>query len=151
MRRANLIAPRVYRNLVYRVGRQWHWVNVVRVDSDKIAARLAEPSRAVFRAYRGREILGFFELVRLEKGIVELEYLGLLPKVLGKGYGRTLLEAAIAEACALGAEKLVARTCTLDHPAAAPLYLAAGFRIVGYQRDVVVPLTRSEIDALTNS
>ena len=88
-------------------------------------------------------IAGYFELVRRAdaRGAVEVEllYFGLVAEAQGRGLGRRLLERAIAEAWALGAERMVLNTCTLDHPAALPNYLARGFRVVRDESYEVAP------------
>lgn len=146
---ARNLSPDRYRLLVDAVGRPWHWVDVVRADAAALAARLAEPDRRISLVSAQGVIVGFFEVRTLDPDTVELEYLGLLPEAVGKGLGTTLLRTAIDCARKLGApRRLVARTCTLDHPAALPLYRRAGFRVVGYQRDRVHPLTPDEVAAL---
>ncbi|MHB1223101.1 MAG: GNAT family N-acetyltransferase, partial [Gemmatimonadaceae bacterium] len=69
----------------------------------------------------------------------ELAYFGLVRGVQGRGLGRWLLERAIAEAWAGGADLLWLHTCSLDHPAAIPNYRARGFRPFAtllYEEDV---------------
>ena len=74
------------------------------------------------------DLAGFFELRTEEDGAVEIALFGLVPKVQGKGFGKHLLTGAAETAWAIGATRVWLHTCTLDHPAALPNYLARGFR-----------------------
>lgn len=72
----------------------------------------------------------------------ELVYFGLVRNVHGRGLGRWLLERAIAEAWADGADLLWLHTCSLDHPAAIPNYRGRGFQpfaTFAYEEEVVDP------------
>jgi GNAT superfamily N-acetyltransferase len=57
-----------------------------------------------------------------------LSFLGLLPEAIGQGFGRILIQEAIRRAFAKPIERLWLHTCTLDHPAALPVDIAAGLR-----------------------
>jgi GNAT superfamily N-acetyltransferase len=61
---------------------------------------------------------------------VEIAYFGLAPAFQGRGLGRYLLVRAAQEAWLAGggARRVWLHTCTLDHAAALPNYLARGFR-----------------------
>ena len=60
---------------------------------------------------------------------MNLSYFGLRPQALGRGVGRLLLDAAVADARARSPAGTVrVNTCTADHPRALPNYLDAGFR-----------------------
>ena len=70
---------------------------------------------------------GYVELKRHTDGAVELNYFGLLAPYIGHGLGAHLLTEAVDRAWAMGATRVVLNTCSLDHPAALPNYLARGF------------------------
>jgi GNAT superfamily N-acetyltransferase len=61
---------------------------------------------------------------------VEIMYFGLVSAYMGRGLGGWLLTRAVEEAFALGGERVILNTCTLDAPQALPNYLARGFIIV---------------------
>lgn len=76
---------------------------------------------------------GFFMLDRREAvhgaGASDLAYFGLMPEARGRGLGPWLLGEAIAAGWARdGTARLTVNTCSLDHPAALPLYQKLGFR-----------------------
>jgi hypothetical protein len=53
---------------------------------------------------------------------------------MGRGLGGWLLTRAAEESFALGANRVILNTCTLDAPQALPNYLARGFAIVREDR-----------------
>jgi GNAT superfamily N-acetyltransferase len=57
-----------------------------------------------------------------------IRFLGLSPELAGQGHGRWLFASLLAEARRPGIERVRVHTCTLDHPAALPAYVRAGFR-----------------------
>jgi GNAT superfamily N-acetyltransferase len=72
-------------------------------------------------------------------GEVELVQFGLTPEFIGQGLGKFFLQWAIDRAWGYGPRRLWLHTCTLDHPAALPNYLKAGFRIYKEERTVRGP------------
>jgi ribosomal protein S18 acetylase RimI-like enzyme len=73
---------------------------------------------------------GYVELDRKGPGLVEIDYLGLLPSFTGGGLGAHLLTSACERAFAMGAGIVLLNTCNLDHPRARANYEARGFRAV---------------------
>ncbi len=96
-------------------------------DED-IREYLAQPEISVWLMTHDGERAGYFELRRCEDGSTEIAYFGLLPKFIGRGFGRYLLTRAVEQAWAGGANRVWLHTCTLDDPAALPNYLKRGFR-----------------------
>ena len=77
---------------------------------------------------------GYFEIDGREAPAhVELDYFGLIPAVQGQGLGKWLLAEAIRACWARKPERVIVQTCTLDGPAALPLYQKLGF--VPYGRE----------------
>ena len=62
-------------------------------------------------------------------GEIELAYFGLFAEFRRQGLGSYLLDWAIQQALSYQPERLWVHTCELDHPAALPTYLKAGFQI----------------------
>lgn len=128
----------LYRELYGGVGRDYHWRDRLPWTDEQVAAHLASPAIRLWVLRQEGAPRGFFELARHDDGSVEIAYFGLMPGVTGRGLGRALLSAAIA--AAWGPDPRPSRvwvhTCTLDHPAALPNYLARGFRITRTERYV---------------
>ena len=80
----------------------------------------------------------------------QIAYLGLLPERVGRGLGRYLREAAIAEAARLWPVRIWLHTCTLDHPSALPNYRARGFQELRTEH-YAVEATVEEVLALVRS
>jgi GNAT superfamily N-acetyltransferase len=122
-------SPGFWRFLYTEVGRQYRWIDRLAWTDEKIAAYLANPAIQLWILETGGSVAGYFELRRDEDHSVEIAYIGLLPPFVGRGLGRCLLTAAVEQAWACGAQRVWLHTCSFDHPAALPNYLARGFRI----------------------
>ena len=136
-----------YRYLIDRVGRKWHWVNVLRMSDEELAAGLHREDRDIRVLYLDGAPAGFFDLKPHLPGEVELAYFGMMEHAHGQGIGRWFLGAAISAAWAHGPKSVTVQTCTLDHPAALPLYQKLGFTPVAQKKEVVHPLTIAERSA----
>lgn len=120
--------PAAYRALYAAVGRAWHWHERDAWSDERLTAHLANPDVGVWVLRVDGVAAGYFELRRHGDGAVELAYFGLMGAYLGRGLGRWLLEQAVATAWTWTSTRVWLHTCTLDHPAALPNYLARGFR-----------------------
>ena len=121
--------PARYRALFRRVGGRWLWYSRLAMDDARLVAEIGEVHAVVDP--RGVEI-GMIELDFRRAGICLIRFLGLVPELAGKGHGRWLFAMMMAKAWRPGVERLEVSTCSLDHPAALPAYLRAGF--VAYAR-----------------
>lgn len=124
-----------WRALYRQIGAPWHWHDRDTWSDDSLAAHLARPDVQVFRVTAdlgpdGPEAAGFLELERHGDGSVEIAYLGLDQRVLGRRLGSWLVVQAVETAFNWGANRVWLHTCTLDAAAALPNYLARGFRIL---------------------
>ena len=123
-----------WRALYRQIGAPWHWHDRDAWDDGTLAAHLARPAIQVYHvtADLGPEwtdAAGFLELERHGDGSVEIAYIGLDQRVLGRRLGGWLVAQAVETAFAAGAVRVWLHTCTLDAPAALPNYLARGFHI----------------------
>ncbi|RUY60399.1 GNAT family N-acetyltransferase, partial [Mesorhizobium sp. M7A.F.Ca.CA.001.05.1.1] len=87
---------------------------------------------------------GFFDLKPHLPEEVELAYFGMMEHATGQGIGRWFLGSAIAAAWSHGPKRVTVQTCTLDHPAALPLYQKLGFAPVAQKKEIVHPLPFAE-------
>jgi GNAT superfamily N-acetyltransferase len=142
--RANDIPLHYYRYLMDRVGRKWHWVNALREDDEALETALHAPGRDIRVLYLDGAPAGFFDIRPHLPLSAELGYFGLTDRAMGTGLGRWFLGAAIQTAWALGPRRVTVQTCTLDHPAALPLYQKLGFAPVGQSQEVVQPMPLKE-------
>jgi len=145
--RARAIPLHFYRYLVDRVGRRWHWVNILRMSDEELAASIHAPDRDIRVFYLDGAPAGFFDLKPHLPGEVELAYFGMMDHATGQGLGRWFLGAAVDAAWSYSPERVTVQTCTLDHPAALPLYQKLGFAPVGQKKEVVKPMPFAERSA----
>lgn len=117
-----------YRMLFRRVGAKWLWFSRLAMDDSALRAAVADVHSAL--AADGEEV-GLVELDFRTRGECLIRFLGLVPELAGQGHGRWLLARTLELAWRPGVAKVRVHTCTLDHPAALPAYLRAGFRVTG--------------------
>jgi GNAT superfamily N-acetyltransferase len=118
-----------YRALFAAVGARWLWFSRLAMGDAELAAKAGEVHSAVDQA---GEDVGLVELDFRERGLCQIRFLGLVPALAGIGHGRWLFAETLRLAWAPGIARVQVHTCSLDHPAALPAYLRAGFR--PYQR-----------------
>lgn len=114
-----------YRALFRKIGQNWLWFSRLAMDEATLLANIAEV-HAVLDA-DGAEV-GLVELDFRGRRECLIRFLGLMPELTGRGHGRWLFAQTLALAWQPGIEEVRVHTCTLDHPAALPSYLRAGFR-----------------------
>ena len=119
------VDPARYRPLFERVGGRWLWYSRLAMDDEKLRATIAEVHAVV--EPDGAEV-GMIELDFREPGECLIRFLGLVPELAGQGHGRWLFGEVLALAWRPDVRRVHVNTCTLDHPAALPSYLKAGFR-----------------------
>ena len=118
--------PDRYRALFRRVGAPWLWYSRLIMSDDELHSALGEVH--VVRGPDGGDA-GVIELERAP-GVSRIRFLGLVPELTGRGHGRWLIDSALRLAWQDGVEQVELYTCSLDHPAAMPAYLRAGFTAV---------------------
>ncbi len=133
-----------YRYLMDRVGRKWHWVNALRLTDEELAASLHREDRDIRVLYLEGAPAGFFEIKPHLPHEVELAYFGMMDHAIGQGLGRWFLGAAIETAWSYKPQRVTVQTCTMDHPAALPLYQKLGFAPVGQKHELVRTMTLAE-------
>jgi GNAT superfamily N-acetyltransferase len=118
-------SPAQYRLLFERVGGRWLWYSRLAMDDATLQSKMAEVHAAIDR--HGMEV-GMIELDFATPGECLIRFLGLVPELAGKGHGRWLFAQMLTLAWRQGISRVHVTTCTLDHPAALPAYLRAGFK-----------------------
>jgi GNAT superfamily N-acetyltransferase len=119
------VDPDKYRTLFRRVGGRWLWYSRLAMDDAALLANVAEVHAVADP--RGVEV-GMVELDFRQPGECLIRFLGLVPELSGKGHGKWLFAQTLALAWRKGVERVHVNTCSLDHPAALPSYMKAGFR-----------------------
>jgi GNAT superfamily N-acetyltransferase len=138
-----------YRYLMFRTGRPWHWVYRLRMADDDLRAIVHAATTDIHVLHLEGAPAGFFEIDRLTPGETNIAYFGLMQHAAGRGLGRWFLSEAIQSALESGPSKVTVNTCTLDHPAALPLYQKLGFKPVAREDVVIRPLSKSDLLSLS--
>ncbi len=82
------------------------------------------------------------EIDATDERSVEIQFFGLAPDFIGRGYSRFFLANAIDLAWSANPGEVRIETCTLDHPAALALYQKFGFTVFDQRQgrvDVLEP------------
>jgi len=127
-----------YRALYNQIGAPWLWWLRRVMPDDLLARHLASPTVTISVLRVNGEAAGFFETDTSSWPDVNLNYFGLLPKFIGQGLGKPLLDAAVDSVFSSGSplRGMTVNTCTADHKRALPNYKAAGFVEVRRVREV---------------
>lgn len=125
LERWRVVDPDRYRTLFRRVGEKWLWFSRLAMDDATLLAKVADVHAVIDRS---GEPVGLLELDFRTPGECLIRFLGLAPELAGQGHGKWLFAETLRLAWAPGVGRLRVHTCTLDHPAALPSYLRAGFR-----------------------
>ena len=116
-----------YRFLYNTIGEPWLWGDRRKLSDEEIRAILQHPLVELHVLYLGGEPVGYAELDRRVEGDIEVAYFGIRPEFTGRRLGTYLLSHAIRRAWTFRPDRVWIHTCTLDHPAALPLYRRSGF------------------------
>ncbi len=132
------ISVAAYRGLYDDVGRQWHWVNRRLLTDRQLSAIIHHPATEIFTLKRLDQPIGFVELNFKLFPQVEIVFVGLVAKAIGEGLGSLMLQQAISYIYSRAPSRVIIQTCTLDHPAALPLYQRYGFTPIGRKQVTII-------------
>ena len=125
-----------------------HVVNpTLKLSDEELEATIHREDRDIRVLYLDGAPAGFFDVKPYLPQEAELAYFGMMEHAQGQGIGRWFLGAAIEACWSHDPRKVTVQTCTLDHPAALPLYQKLGFRPVAQKKEVVQPITPAERSA----
>jgi GNAT superfamily N-acetyltransferase len=138
--RARRPTPAFCRFLNNTVGAEYNWVDRKLMSDERLRSIVHDDRVEIHVLYVDGTPAGFVELDRRVDGQVELSYFGIMPEFIGKGLGKYFLDWAVDTAWSYNPRRVWVHTCDLDHEAALPLYLKAGFTIYDERViDQVVP------------
>jgi GNAT superfamily N-acetyltransferase len=120
-----------------RVGEPHGWTGRSAWSEARWAEHLAKPGVRAFVARVGGEPVGLIELEARPGGEVEITVFGLVPELVGRGFGGHLLTRAVRLAWdarpppgETPTRRVWLHTASTDHGHALPNYLGRGFRVV---------------------
>jgi GNAT superfamily N-acetyltransferase len=117
---------RFNRDLYFRVGERWGWIDKRPWTDRQWKEYGAAPELRTFAAYYDDALAGYYELRRDDEDGIEIAYFGLLDQFIARGLGGALLTSAIKEAWRLSPKRVWVHTCNRDHPQALANYQARG-------------------------
>lgn len=135
--RAEAPPAHFYRYLYDTIGKPYNWVSRRRLSDEELVKIIHDPDVYIYVLYVNGAPAGMAELDLRARRTAELKFFGLAPEFHGRGLGRYFLTNVIDLAWTLGPERLRLETCTLDHPAALPLYQKLGFAPVDQRKGLV--------------
>ena len=138
-----------YRYLMFRTGKPWTWVYRLRLPDNELAAIIHAETTEIYVLHLDGAPAGFFEIDRSTPDETNIAYFGLMIHAAGRGLGRWFLSEAIHAALTNNPVKVTVNTCTLDHPAALPLYQKLGFAPVAREDVMIRPLDDSDLLSLS--
>ncbi len=118
-----------YRTLYEAVGKDFYWLSRRKMTDEKLAAVIGDPLNEIHVLHVDGSLAGFAELDRRQPIEIELVQFGLMPPFIGQGLGKWFLQWTVDKAWSYHPNRFWLHTCTLDHRAALPNYLKAGFAL----------------------
>jgi len=117
------------------VGKDFYWLSRRKMSDEALAAVISDPRTELHVLHIDGTPAGFAELDRRQPEEIELVQFGLTGAFIGQGLGKWFLQWTIDKAWSYGPRRFWLHTCSLDHAAALPNYLKAGF--VQFKQEVV--------------
>ena len=134
--RARSPSVRYYRFLYDSVGTDWSWFDRKLMSDRELNGIIKDDLVEIDVLHAGGVPAGFSELDLRRPGEVEIVYLGIMPEFMRQGLGVYLVDWTVRRAWSHEPQRVWLHTCELDHDAAIPLYLKAGFEV--YDERVVL-------------
>jgi len=125
-----------YLSLFRAIGAPWLWTSRLKMPIAELNDILTHPDVHIHAVRKDGQDIGLVELDFRRPDCNEIAFFGLISTATGQGYGRWMMEQAIAKAFTHRKIRLFLHTCTLDSPAALPFYQRCGFR--AYARAVEI-------------
>ncbi len=118
-----------YRYLYDVVGSSYYWSSRKLLTDDALIQVIHDPNTYIYVLYMNGSPAGFSEFDRRDPQDVEIKFFGLAPEFTGKGLSRWFLAQILDLIWGFAPKRVRLETCTLDHPAALPLYQKMGFTV----------------------
>ena len=113
-----------------RVGKKHHWVDRLEWTDKTWIEYVSNKNVKTYVLHHKNDLAGYFELIlHLDKGEIEIAYLGLLEEYQNKKLGSYLLSSAIKKSFLEKAKRVCVHTCSLDHKNALNNYISRGMKI----------------------
>jgi GNAT superfamily N-acetyltransferase len=129
---------RFNRDLYFRVGEQWDWIDKRPWTDDQWKEYATARDLRTFAGYYDEALAGYYELRRDREGGIEIAYFGLFPEFIGRGLGGALLTSAIERAWRMEPKtsRVWVHTCNRDHPQALANYQSRGMTVYKVEEEL---------------
>lgn len=124
-----------YRSLYNAVGQDYAWRSKLKLSDAALTELISNPQIEVHVLFVDGVRAGFAEFDRRQPQEIEMVQFGLTRDFIGQGLGKWFLQYMIDKAWSYQPQRFWLHTCTLDHAAALPNYLKAGF--VQFKHEIV--------------
>ena len=129
----NLVEPKDFqlnKFLYKQVGKKYKWIDRLIWTDQNWIDYVSNKNLSTYVLKDANDLVGYFELIFCEKKQeIEIAYFGILEDYFGKKLGGFLLSEAIKKSFLIGAKRIWAHTCSLDHRNALNNYLARGMKV----------------------
>ena len=126
VREVGIPDPAINHFFFVNVGRPWKWYSRLTWGFEEWKNWVEKDRVRTWIGYIQGTPFGYFELEDQDNSI-EISFIGVLPRFIGKGLGGGLLSEAVRIAWDSRPARIWLHTCSLDHEFAIPNYLARGF------------------------
>lgn len=133
-----------YRYLYDLIGAPYNWVSRRYISNEMLAGLIQDENVYLYVLYCNGAPAGMAEIDFRDRHNAEIKFFGLVPDYVGKRLGRYFFTNIIDTAWMLGPKRVTIETCTLDHPAALPLYQKLGFSVFDQKKGRVELIDASE-------
>lgn len=135
-----------YRYLYDLIGAPYNWVSRRRLSDKDLAALIQHDDVYIYVLYVDGVPAGMAEVDARSADTHELKFFGLAPDFIGAGLGRYFLSNVLDLIWSRRPRRVRLETCTLDHPAALPLYQKFGFSVIDRRKGFVELLCRGDAE-----
>ena len=126
---------------LYRsIGEAFRWPADPVADLSALNKRLAREDRHLYVLYAEGVPAGFADVDYADWPTAAIEFFGIMPEFVGRGYGQFMLAQTLGVIWSRGPDALRVRASQHDHPAVFVLYQKFGFEPVGQEEVLIEPL-----------
>jgi len=126
-----------YRYLYDVVGGAYNWVSRRNLSNEMLAGIIQDENVYLYVLYCDGAPAGMAEIDLRDRDTAEIKFFGFVPEFVGKRLGRYFFSNVVDMAWMLGPKRVILETCTLDPPAALPLYQKLGFSVFDQKKGQV--------------
>ena len=122
-----------YKKIYNDVGKKYNWLGRLNINDNELKKIIHDPKVEIHIMKKNEKNIGCVELDYrndyLKEKEVRIVHFGLVDDYIAKGYGLELMNNAITRISALGINKIILQTNSLDHNRALPFYEKYGFKV----------------------